>query len=50
MRSPAVLGRLAVLAVLVACVLLGAGRPAVAHTALVSSSPGAGYARPTPRA
>ncbi|MGI8537324.1 MAG: copper resistance CopC/CopD family protein [Mycobacteriales bacterium] len=44
MRPSAVLSRVAVLGVLVAAWLLGAAGPAAAHPALVSSSPGAGYA------
>ena len=44
MSPAAVLRRLAVLAVLAAAWLLGAAGPAAAHPALVSSSPGAGYA------
>lgn len=44
MRPPAVLSRLAVLAGLATACLLGAAGPASAHPALVSSSPGAGYA------
>ncbi len=41
---PRATGRLAVLAVLVLGCLLGAAAPASAHPALVSSTPGAGYA------
>ncbi len=44
MTPAAVLRRLAVLGVLVAAWLVGAAGPASAHPALVSSSPGAGYA------
>ncbi len=44
MRRPPALVRLAAVAVLVAAWLLGAASPAAAHPALVSSSPGAGYA------
>ena len=44
MRPRAAAGRLAVLAVLVLGWLLGAAVPASAHPALVSSTPGAGYA------
>jgi methionine-rich copper-binding protein CopC len=44
MRPPAVVGRLVVLALLAAGVLLGAAGPGAAHSALVSSSPGAGDA------
>jgi copper transport protein len=44
MTPPAVLGRLVLLAAVAAGWLLGAAGPAAAHPALVSSSPGAGYA------
>lgn len=44
MRPLIVLRRLAVLALLASAALLGAAGPALAHPALVSSSPGAGYA------
>ncbi len=48
MTRPVVLRRLAVIAVVTAAWLLGAAGPASAHPALVSSSPGAGYAATDP--
>ena len=44
MSRPAIIGRLAALTLLAAAWLLGVAGPAAAHPALISSSPGAGYA------